>query len=70
MQVFQNNLQIINLIRRCRETENMNERVGLLQSLNYLLPIGYEIKIPSFITNDLIDKVLSALEEKITNSYI
>ncbi len=70
MQVFKNNFHIINLMRKCRESENTEERIELLQSINRLLPIGYEIEIPSFITNDYIDVVLNSLEERITSSNI
>jgi len=70
VQILKNNLDIINLIRACRVTENLDKRIELLQSVNRLLPIGYEIKIPSVITNDYIDSTLYALEEKITQSYI
>ncbi len=70
MQILKNNLDLISLIKRCRETEDMNIRIGILQSINRLLPTGYEIKIPSFFTNDYIDKVLYALEDKITKSYV
>jgi hypothetical protein len=55
MQVFKNNLQIIQMVKRCRESKNMEERVQLLQSINRLLPMDYEIKIPSCVTNDYID---------------
>ena len=57
-------------MRKCRESENTEERIELLQSINRLLPIGYEIEIPSFITNDYIDVVLNSLEERITSSNI
>jgi len=70
MQILKNNLDLISLIKRCRETEDMNIRIGILQSINRLLPTGYEIKMPSFITDDYIDKVLYALEDKITKSYV
>ena len=70
MQILKNNLDLISLIKRCRETEDMNIRIGILQSINRLLPTGYEIKMPSFITDDYIDKVLYALEDKITQSYV
>lgn len=71
MQILKNNLDLISLIKRCKETaEDMNRRIDILQSINRLLPIGYEIKLPSFITNDYIDRVLLVLEEKISNSYV
>lgn len=68
MQVFKNNLQIIQMVKRCRESKNMEERIQLLQSINRLLPMDYEIKIPSFVTNDYIDTALNVLEEKL-DSY-
>jgi hypothetical protein len=66
VQILKNYLHIINLIRACRETENMEKQIELLQSIDRLLPIGYKLRLPSFITNDYIDSMLNALEEKIT----
>lgn len=48
----------------------MDKRIELLQSINRLLPIGYDLKIPSLFTNDYIDNILYSLEEEIPNSYI
>lgn len=66
MPILKNNLGLIDLVRRCIEIKEINKRIEMLQSINRLLPIGYEIRIPSFITNDYISKVLYALEEKLT----
>jgi hypothetical protein len=68
MQVFKNSSHIIQMMTKCRESKNMDERVQLLQSINCLLPMGYKIKIPSFVTNDYIDTALSVLEEEL-DSY-
>lgn len=69
MPILKNNSILQDLIRRCRESDDTNKRIELLQSIVRLLPIGYEIKIPSFVTNDYIDKVMYTLEEKII-SYL
>lgn len=66
MPFLKNNLGLIDLIRRCIEIKEIDKRIEMLQSINRLLPIGYEVRIPSFITNAYIDKVLYTLEEKLT----
>jgi hypothetical protein len=52
------------------ETEDINKRTELLQYLNGLLPSEYKVKLPSFITNDYIDKALYLLEEKFVKQHL
>ena len=46
------------------DTEEVDKRMDLLQHLNDLLPTKYKVRLPTFITNDYIDKALYVLEEK------
>jgi hypothetical protein len=57
----------IEIMRRCMEVNEIERRIKLLQQLNRVLPPKYKIQIPSFVTNNWIDKRLYMLEEKIAN---
>lgn len=46
------------------DTEEVDKRMDLLQYLNDLLPTKYKVQLPTFITNDYIDKALYVLEER------
>jgi hypothetical protein len=52
------------------DTEEVDKRMELLQSLNNMLPSEYKVQLPAFITNDYIDKVLYILEEKFEEERI
>jgi hypothetical protein len=52
-------------MKRCLEIDEKEKRVTLMQQLNKLLPAKYKFQIPSFVTNDWIDKRLYILDEKI-----
>jgi hypothetical protein len=56
-------------MKRCMEIEDIDKRVNMIQQLNKVLPSKYKFQIPSFITNDWIDKRLYALEEIISTSH-
>jgi hypothetical protein len=51
-------------MKRCMDTEEVDKRMDLLQYLNDLLPTKYKVQLPTFITNDYIDKALYVLEER------
>ncbi|MGI0031968.1 MAG: hypothetical protein ACRD97_01700 [Nitrososphaeraceae archaeon] len=58
--------QRISLINSCREEKDIGKRCRLLGYINYLLPVELRITIPSIITHDCIDAILSSLEEKLS----
>jgi hypothetical protein len=60
------NLEILNLISKCRELRDVGTKSRLLEYLNQLLPAESKVKIPSLITNDGIDNLLSWIEIKIS----
>jgi hypothetical protein len=64
MKDLQDNAFLIEIMRRCMDTEEVDKRMELLQYLNDLLPTEYKVRLPAFITNDYIDKALYILEEK------
>jgi hypothetical protein len=51
------------MIKRCIYEDNINKKIKLFFKINSLLPKESKIHIPSFITNDYINKVLYKLDE-------
>ena len=64
--MIKNSKQLINLINICREEEEIGGRWQLLKYINYLVPTELRVSIPSIISHDYIDQILSAMEEKIS----
>jgi hypothetical protein len=60
------NSEILNLISRCREIRDVSKKTTLLEYINQLLPLESRIKMPSLITSDGIDNLLSWIEVKIS----
>ena len=54
---------IKNMIKKCIYEDNTNSKIKLFFKINSLLPKESKIHIPSFITNDYINKTLYKLEE-------
>ena len=61
-----NNSEILTLISKCRELRDVGRKSRLLEYINQLLPAESKVKLPSFITNDGIDNLLSWIEVKIS----
>jgi hypothetical protein len=55
---------LLEITRECMESQEINERIILLEHLNNQLPIEYKIQMPYLITNTLINNYLYSLEEK------
>ena len=66
MVMLKNSKQFINLINMCREEKDIGKRYQLLNHINYLVPSDLRVSIPSIITHDYIDQILSSMEEKIS----
>ena len=64
--MLKNSKQLINLINMCREEKDIGKRYQLLNHINYLVPSELRVSIPSIITHDYIDQILSSMEEKIS----
>jgi hypothetical protein len=58
--------QLINFINICREEKDIGKRYQLLSYINYLVPVELRVSIPSIISHDCIDQILSSMEEKIS----
>jgi hypothetical protein len=56
---------LISLVEKCREENEIGQRVAILESINCLLPKDVKLIIPSLITNSCIDNLLSALEVRL-----
>ena len=57
----------LELVQSCIETSDIDKRVEILQRINCLLPVESRIKLPTFITNDYIDRTLDLLEEQLNS---
>jgi len=66
MTMLKNSKQFINLINMCREEKEIGKRWQLLNNINYLVPSELRVSIPSIISHDCIDQILSSMEEKIS----
>ena len=64
--MLKNSKEFINLINMCREEKDIGKRYQLLNHINYLVPSELRVSIPSIITHDYIDQILSSMEEKIS----
>ncbi len=61
-----NSMEILNMIAMCREVRDVASKSQILNRINHLLPVECRIKIPSLITGDGIDNLLSWIEVKIS----
>jgi len=64
--MLKNSKQLINLIKISREEKDIGKRWQLLKYINSLVPVELRVSIPSIISHDCIDQILSAMEEKIS----
>jgi hypothetical protein len=71
LEILSNNkIEVGDLIRTCFETEEINRRIELLYAINNLIPIPFQIQMPSLITNNYIDQALYALEERLSSEQV
>jgi len=62
----QNTRYLISLVEKCREENDIGQRIAILESLNCLLPVETKLRIPSLITNSCIDNLLSTIEVRLS----
>jgi hypothetical protein len=62
----QNTRYLISLVEKCREENDIGQRIAILEFINCLLPIETKLTIPSLITNSCVDNILSALEVRLS----
>ena len=60
------NREILKMIGMCREVRDVASKSQMLNRINHSLPVESRIKIPSLITGDGIDNLLSWIEVKIS----
>ncbi len=53
------------LLKECSETKDIVKRIELVQYINRIFPAKYNIEIPTFVTNALIDKKLFLLQDAV-----
>ena len=66
MVMLKNSKQLISLINMCREEKEIGKRCQILDYINYLVPVELRVSIPSIISQDCIDQIVSSMEEKIS----
>jgi hypothetical protein len=66
MVMLKNSKQLISLINMCREEKDIGKRCQILDFINYLVPLELRVSIPSIISHDCIDQIVSSMEEKIS----
>jgi hypothetical protein len=66
MVMLKNSKQLISLINMCREEKDIGKRYQILDYINYLVPLELRVSIPSIISHDYIDQIVSTMEEKIS----
>ena len=64
--MLKNSKQLITLINICREEKDIGRRWQLLNYINFLVPAELTVSIPSLISHDCVDQILSTMEEKIS----
>lgn len=62
----QNTRYLISLVEKCREENDIGQRIAILESLNCLLPVETKLRIPTLITNSCIDNILSTIEVRLS----
>jgi len=62
--ILRNKPHLLEIIRECKKTYEIDKRTMLLQYLNNLLPSENKIQLPYLITNNWINNYLYSLEEK------
>ena len=63
--MIQNTTDLISLVQKCREENDIGQRIAILKFINRLLPTDTKLIIPSLITNSCVDNILSALEVRL-----
>ena len=64
--MMSNNKEILKMIGMCREVREVARKSQILNRINHSLPLESRITIPSLITGDGIDNLLSWIEVKIS----
>ena len=62
----QNTKYLIRLVEKCREENDIRQRIAILEFINCLLPVETKLRIPSLITNSGVDNILSSLEVRLS----
>lgn len=64
--MYAKNREIRNLISKCREMRDVPKKTKLFEYINQMLPADSRIRLPSLITGDGVDNLLSWIEVKIS----
>ena len=64
--LYANTREILTLISKCREIRDGSKKTKLLEYINQMLPAESNVRLPSLITGDGVDNLLSWIEVKIS----
>jgi len=56
---------ILDLVRQCKQTNEIDEKIAILLKINANLPKYMQLKIPSLITRDYVKRAIAIIEERI-----
>jgi hypothetical protein len=56
---------ILSLIGECRDESSLDKQIELLHQINQSLPDPLQIKIPSLLTNDYVNRALDNIEDTV-----
>jgi hypothetical protein len=67
-EIFTNNQKrntLSKLIEECSNESDIDKKIQLFYNLNSMLPISYQVKIPSLLTDDYINIVLYRIHQNL-----
>ena len=56
---------VILLIEKCRDSQDIDSQVVLLREINASLPLSDRIEMPTFLTDDYCRRALEIIEDRI-----
>jgi hypothetical protein len=59
-----NDEAVRDLVKMCRDEDNIDNRIEMLNRINSILPQSKRIKLPSLLTHDYIGTALDRIEEE------
>ena len=60
---------IANLIEKCRSERDPERQVKILLVINAMLPPTKKLHVPSFLTDDYIDRALHEIDKALKSGY-
>jgi len=58
-------LELAELIRICRYSSDVDDKVRILYKINAMLPMSERLNFPSLLTKDYVNRALDIIEERV-----